>query len=312
MTSLGATVGVLQLLGEPTRVRLLALLAEQELTVAELTSITELAQSRVSTHLAKLREAGILRDKKAGASTLYALNAAAMPAEASKLWALVAAEIDDAVLQTDRERCAAVLLARRSAGRWPDSVAGQMERHYSPGRTWESTARGLVGLVELGDVLDAGAGDGAIAQLLAPRARSYTCLDRSRPMIDAARVRLRDVATVGFHLGDIQALPFAAARFDHVLLLNVLASVAKPAAALAEAARVLRPGGRVAVVTLASHRHLKVTRAFAHNHAGFQPAALARLLSSAGLKSEQCEITSRERRPPHFQVVTAFASKPAK
>ena len=310
MATLGDTVDVLQLFGEPTRVRLLALLAQQELSVAELTSITELAQSRVSTHLGKLREAGVLRDQKAGASTRYALNDGAMPAEARKVWQLIAAGLDDTVVRHDRERCAAVLRARRAA-RWPDAIAGQMERHYSPGRTWESMARGLTGLVRLGDVLDAGAGDGVLAQLLAPRAASYTCLDRSDAVIAAARVRLQGLGNVRYEIGDVQALPFPAATFDEVLLFNVLTSVESPARALAEAARVLRPNGRLAILALAAHKHLPVTRAFEHRHPGFAPAALSRMLSRAGLDVDECAITSRERRPPYFQVVSAFATKSA-
>ena len=149
MASLGSTSNLLTLLAEPSRVRLLALLAERELTVAELTRITELGQSRVSTHLGRLREAGLVRDRRVGGSTFYGLTNGEMPSEARKLWAVVAEELDDAQLETDRARCAAVLRARHGAARWPESVAGEMERHYSPGRTWEALAGGLIGLVVL-------------------------------------------------------------------------------------------------------------------------------------------------------------------
>src|SRR5262245_4294603 len=190
MADLDSTSNLLGLLAEPSRVRLLALLAENELTVNELTSVTELGQSRVSTHLGKLREAGLVRDHRVGGSTFYGLANGEMPGEARKLWTLVAEGLDDARIESDRQRCAALLRARRAAARWPESVAGEMERHYSPGRTWEALAGGLIGLLDLGDVLDAGAGDGAIAALLAPRARSITCVDVSEKLVDAARVRL--------------------------------------------------------------------------------------------------------------------------
>src|SRR5580692_8945448 len=185
LPTLSATVSTLQLFAEPTRVRLMALLAQAELTVAELVSITEIGQSSVSTHLAKLRDAGLLRDRRVGASTLYALNEGNMPADARQIWSLVRAEVEDAVLDGDRERCTDVLKARGRSQPWPDAAAGQMERHYSPGRTWESVARGLVGLMDLGDVLDVGSGDGTMAQLIAPRARSVTCVDRSEKMVEA-------------------------------------------------------------------------------------------------------------------------------
>jgi DNA-binding transcriptional ArsR family regulator len=311
MESLGATTNLLGLLAEPSRVRLLALLAAHELTVNELTSITELGQSRVSTHLGKLREAGLVRDKRVGGSTFYSLANGEMPGQARKLWDLVSGALDDEQVAADKQRCAAQLRARRAAARWPESVAGEMERHYSPGRTWESLAGGVIGLLRLGDVLDAGAGDGATAQLIAPRARSITCVDVSETLVDAARVRLAGHANARCRVADLHALPFDDASFDQVLLLNVLPFLKQPGAALGEAARVLRPGGTLALVTLAEHEHLDVTSAYGHVQAGFSPAAVRRLVGKAGLAVETCDVTSREKRAPYFQVVTAFATKPA-
>jgi ArsR family transcriptional regulator len=296
-------------------VRLLALLGDNELTVNELCSVTELGQSRVSTHLGKLRDAGLVRDRRAGGSTYYRMANGELPPPARKLWSVVAADLDDAQLATDRQRCTAVLRARAQArdanvdDSWPDRIAGEMERHYSPGRTWEALARGLIGLTDLGDVLDAGAGDGATAQLLAPRARSITCIDVSETLIDAARVRLAGHGNVRAEVADLHALPFAAASFDQVLLLNVLTHLRAPAGALAELARVLRPGGRLALVTLAAHDHLDVTASYGHVTAGFRPAEVRRLLEKAGLGVEQCAVTSREKRAPQFEVITAFATK---
>jgi len=312
MTSLDATLDLLHLFGDPTRVRLMALLARHPLTVAELTNVTELAQSRVSTHLGKLREAGVLRDQRNGTSTLYSLNDAAMPEKARRVWSLLEGELDDGLLASDRARCEALIRARQRHAPWADAVAGQMERHYSPGRTWEATARAFLGLTALGDVLDAGSGDGTIAQLLAPRARSVTCLDLSARVLSAARERLAGQAHVRFVLGDLHAIPAPDASFDHVLLFNVLAHATTPARVLAETARVLRPGGTVVVVTLASHDHPDVTAPFGHVHAGFAPAVLRRLCTRAGLTVEHCDVTSRERREPHFSVLTAFARKPGR
>jgi SAM-dependent methyltransferase len=306
MASLSSTLDAFQLLGEGTRVRLLSLLADRELTVAELTTITELGQSSVSTHLARLREAGLLRDRKVGPSTYYALNEGSMPAGARKIWELLRAEVDDAVLERDRQRRDGLLRARAREG-WPDTVAGMMDRYYSPGRTWESLARGLVGLLDLGDVLDGGAGDGAIAQLLAPRARGVTLVDRSERMIAAAVQRLERVPNVTARVADLHDLPFPAGSFDLVLLFNVLTEVERPEQVLAQAHRVLRPGGRVAITVLDAHDHADVAGAFRHLHSGFSPAALRKLLSRAGFAVEQCEITSQERRPPRFKVVTASA-----
>jgi ArsR family transcriptional regulator len=316
MSSLGATSDLLGLLAEPSRVRLLALLGDTELTVNELVAVTELGQSRVSTHLGKLRDAGLVRDRRAGGSTYYRMANGDLPAPARKLWSVVAADLDDTQLATDRRRCAAVLRARAAArsnvdGSWPDRIAGEMERHYSPGRTWEALARGLIGLCDLGDVLDAGAGDGATAQLLAPRARTITCVDVSETLVDAARVRLAGHANVRAEVADLHALPFPDASFDQVLLLNVLTHLRAPAQALGQVARVLRPGGRLALVTLAAHDHLDVTAAYGHVTAGFKPPEIRKLLEKAGLEVEQCTVTSREKRAPQFEVVTAFALRPA-
>jgi SAM-dependent methyltransferase len=309
VASLLSAVSLLQLFAEPTRVRLMALLEEHELTVAELVSITELGQSSVSTHLGKLRDAGLLRDRRAGASTLYALNDGTMPQGARQVWSLVKAEIKDAVLDGDRARCAEVLKARERAGPWPDAVAGQMERHYSPGRTWEAVARGLFGLVRLGDVLDVGAGDGAIAQLLAPRVKAITCLDRNEKMVQATRARLAGAKNASALQGDAHELPFAEGSFDHVLLFNVLTQATTPARVVAEAARVLREGGGLTVITLGQHDHPAVTASYGDLHAGFSPPRLRRMLLKAGLAIDACDVACREKRPPHFETVTAFARR---
>lgn len=309
MSTLAATAELFQLFGEPTRVRLAALLADNELTVAELVGITEIGQSRVSTHLGKLREAGVLRDRRVGANTFYSLNDGAMPDDARSVWTLVAKETKDPLLDSDRTRCKGMLEARAKAATWPDALAGQMERHYSPGRTWEATARAFVGLMQLGDVLDVGSGDGTIAQLLAGRARSVTCLDRSEKMIAAARDRLAAHAHVKYAVADAEELPFARDSFDEILLFNVLTHAASPSRVLTEAARVLRPKGSVVVVTLDAHDSEEITRPYHHLHSGFSPAALKKLLAKAGLSTHRCEVTSREQKPPHFHIVTAFAAK---
>jgi DNA-binding transcriptional ArsR family regulator len=312
MATLAHTTELLGLLAEPTRVRLLALLAEHELAVAEVVTVTGLAQSRVSQHLAKLKEAGLLRDRRAGTSTFYALANGSMPKEARALWALVAGQVEDGVLSADAERARALVRARAEKRRWPESLAGELDRHYSPGRTWESLALSLVGLLELGDVLDVGCGDGAIAQLIAPHARSVTCVDASPRMVEAARRRLAHAKGATVVQGDACALPaLGGRRFSHALMLQVLASVSEPARAVAEVAGRLAPGGLLALTTLAPHDALDLAAGYGHLHPGFAPRAVRAMLERAGLDVVSCDVTSRERRPPHFRVVTAFARKPS-
>lgn len=300
----------MHLFGDATRVRLMHLLAREELSVAELTSITELPQSRVSTHLGKLREAGVVRDRRVRTSTFYTL-ADPVPEDAARVWALVRNNTDDAVLQSDRRRLDAFLAARDADAPWADAVAGRMERHYSPGRTWEATARGLLGFIHFGRVLDVGSGDGAIAELLAPHAGHYTALDRSERVIEAARRRLETHSNVQFVHGDMHELPFSGPEFDQVLLFNSLPYSHNPARALEESVRVLVPGGLLAIITLNEHPHSSVVAPYNHRNNGFAPETLRSLLAKLPVHIRSCDVTSREARPPYFEVVTAFCQRHA-
>ena len=311
LTGLAHTTELLRVLGDPTRLRLLSLLAREELTVAELVRVTDLGQSRVSTHLGKLREADVVRDRRVGTSSFYALNDAAFPEETRRLLSLVRDAAADPLVEQDASRLVDVIKARAGGPSWADSVAGSMERYYSPGRTWEATLRGLIGLLRLGDVLDVASGDGALAELIAARTRSLTCFDASETVIEAARRRLARQGNVRFIQGDMLALPFADAAFDQVMIMNCLTHARAPKKVLAEAARVLKPGGDLVGVTLKAHRHEEVAREFDHVRLGFTPAELESALLALGLEVTLCEVTSREKRPPHFEVITIHAQKRA-
>jgi len=298
---------LVRLFADPTRVRLLHLVEREELTVAELTRITRIGQSRVSTHLARLREAGLVRDRRAGASSFHALRERDMPAEARRLWEILRRDARDHVLADDRRRLEELL--RQRGGTWADSVAGHMERHYSPGRTWEAALRGVLGLARLGRVLDIASGDCAIAELVAPRARSVTCIDTSATVLAAGRRRLARLANVSFRRADMHALPFRDGSFGEVLLLACLDYAHRPEAAVAEACRVLRRGGRLVAVTLRRHAHPEVGARYNHVQTGFEPGELRGMFGRAGLAVDLCEITSRERRAPHFEVITVHGGK---
>ena len=302
MLDLNDGADLLRVLGDPTRVRLLSLLADDELTVAELTRITRLPQSRVSTHLGRLREAGLVRDRRSGVSCFYALNESGMTPDSERLWGALSACTHDALLREDGTRAREVVGARGQS--WADSVAGQMERHYSPGRTWETALRGLLGLVELGDLLDVASGDGAIAELLAPRAKSVTCVDLSPRVVAAGRRRLAHLPSVSFREGDMHDLPLSAQSFDQVLLMHALSYAERPARVLEEAARVLRPGGALVGVTLAPHAHEAARRQYSHVQMGFDPEELRATAEAAGFEVTLCAVTSREKRAPHFEVIT--------
>ena len=306
---LAATSALLRLLSDPTRVRLLALLEREELTVAELSAVLRLAQPRVSTHLAKLKEADLVRDRRAGVSSYYRYNGELDAREGALLRALKD-NVDDAMLRDDERRLPGVLAKRARAEGWADSVAGDMERHYSPGRTWETLARGMPQLVETGDLLDIASGDGVLAELLAPRARSIVCVDASPRVVDAARLRLKGFANVDVRAGDMHALDLPDGHFDLVLLMHALTYTDRPSAVVTEAARVLRKGGRLLAATLGRHAHRTAVEPFEHRNLGFGVDELGGFARAAGLEVIACERLTRERRPPHFEVMSLLARKP--
>jgi SAM-dependent methyltransferase len=300
----------LKVFADATRVRLLALLAREELTVAELSAITQLAQPRVSTHLAKLKEAGLVRDRRAGVSAYYRFDEDNLDTVQRELWRSLRDGSDDPLLRQDAERVAGVLANRAADQNWADSVAGDMERHYSPGRTWEALARTALPLLETGDVLDIASGDGVLAELLSPHAKRYICIDTSARVVAAAGERLRRFPNVEVREGDMHALPFKDASFDLVVLMHALTYSTKPAQAVAEAARVLRRGGRLLLSSLARHEHRAVVEAYGHVNLGFSEKELRKFAEKAGLEIANAETVTRERRPPHFEVLSLTAVKP--
>ena len=299
----------LKVFADATRVRLLALLEGEELTVAELSAITQLAQPRVSTHLARLKEAGIVRDRRSGVSAYYRFDEEALDHAQRALWQTLRAGSDDPLLRQDAERVPAVLAMRASDQNWADSVAGDMERHYSPGRTWEALARTALPLLAPGDVLDIASGDGVLAELLSPHAQRYVCLDASQRVVAAASERLRRFPNVEVREGDMHQLPFDDGSFDLVVLMHALTYASHPSRAVAEGARVLRKGGRLLLSSLARHEHKAVVETYGHVNLGFPAKELRRFAEKAGLEVTSLETVTRERRPPHFEVISLIAAK---
>jgi ArsR family transcriptional regulator len=297
-----------RLLADTTRLRLLLLLEQEELSVAELAGITQLAQPRVSTHLAKLKESGLVIDRREGVFVYYRICTPIADSSLDSLWQLLRTHTNDPLVQQDLDRIPEVLQKR--GGTWADSVAGDMERHYSPGRTWEATARGLVHLLDPGDVLDVASGDGVLAELLAPRARSITCLDISERVVEAGRRRLEAFDHVKFEKGDMHSLPVDDACYDTVLLMHALTYTRQPATVINEASRVLRPGGKLLAVTLLKHQHKKAVEPYNHINLGFTISQLETLCAKAGLQVQSCSVSAIEKRTPNFSVLSLSASKP--
>jgi ArsR family transcriptional regulator len=261
----------------------------------------------VSTHLGRLREAGFVRDRRQGAQSFYALASDSLPAPARAVLD-EASQSADPTLEGDRQRL--VRLEADKRGGLPDSVADDLERYYSPGRTWRSLAVGIAPLLRLGDVLDVGSGEGAAASCIAPYCRSLTCIDTNPRLVQLAEERLARHAHARAQIADVHELPFEAASFDAVLMFHTLTYAERPARALEECARVLRTGGRMALLCLDRHRQQEVTARYGERHPGFAPRSLRSLLGRAGLDVVSCDIASREAKKPHLQVVLAIADKP--
>jgi len=299
-------VETLNLLGDENRIRLCALLRERELCVTDLVRVTGISQSRVSTHLGRLRDAGFVRDRRQGQQSFYALSLESLP-ETARAVLDEAARSTDPTLEGDQARLAELEAERRGA---VSEFADDIERYYSPGRTWQSLSVGLAALLDLGDVLDVGSGDGSAASSLAPYCRSLTCVDSSPKMIEAARDRLQRYEHVKARVADVHDLPFVEGSFDAVLMFHTLTYAEKPAKALAECARVLRPLGRLVLLCLDEHRQHEVTAPYGERHPGFSPSAVRELLARTGLTVRTSEVACRESRKPHLQVVLAIAEKP--
>ena len=303
MLDLAATSALLRLLSDPTRVRLLALLEREELTVAELSAVLRLAQPRVSTHLAKLKEAGLVRDRRAGVSSYYRYNNEIDPRENALLLALKES-VDDALLRDDEARLPAVLAKRARAEGWADTVAGDMERHYSPGRTWEALARGMLQLRR-----DRRRARHRVGRRRARRtARAARALDRLRRCERARgrrRARTPEAASRTSKCAPATCTrsTFRRSSFDLVLLMHALTYSEKPAQAVAEAARVLRKGGRLLAMHARQARAPHRGRAVRPPQPRLQAAKeLREFARAAKLEVVACERLTRERRPPHFEV----------
>lgn len=301
-----ACAAALRLLADETRLRLLHLLEREPLTVAELTTVLGLGQSSVSGHLAKLKQAGLIHDVAEGSAHRYRLREDAPEALRAAWRAARALAAEDAVVRADAEALARL---RAGADDWVTRVAGSLHRAYAPGRTWEGIAHAVAAAARLGRCLDIGAGDGALAGLLAPACRLLVCLDPSPAMVAAGRARCAEGGwpSVRWVRGVGESLPFPDGGFDTVLLLQSLQYVAEPRRVLREAGRVLAPGGRAVVLTLAAHAHDEAAR-YGHRHRGFRERELAAWVRP-WCRRPQCIALPPEPRPPRFQSLLLIAEK---
>lgn len=296
----------LRLLADETRLRILHLLASEPLTVAELQEVLDLGQSSISGHLAKLKQAGLIHDLAEGSARRYRLRED-LDGVLRAAWKTVRdLSQEEPQFATDSERLTALRSTRGSS--WVERMAGTLHREYAPGRTWDSLCHGLLHFADFGRCVDIGAGDGAMVELLAPRTRTLICVDPSPAMVAAGRERVQTLKldSVTFVQATGEDLPLKDASADSVLFLQSLQYVADPAQVLAEAVRILTPGGRLLVLTLNRHDFAEAD-AFGHRHRGFATADLKRW--TRGLDSHQIYTLPPETRAPRFQTLILAARK---
>ena len=288
LRSLDALLSGLRAAGESTRLRLLALCAEGELTVSELTQILGQSQPRVSRHLKLLCESGLLERHQERTWVFYRL---VQPEAGGRLAQSLIALLPraDSTLALDRERLEAVKRARaeRAARYFRDNAArwDEIRALYVPESEVEAAVLAAFGDGPRGDLLDIGTGTGRILELLAPHFERGVGIDQSHEMLDLARVRIEQhgLRHCQVRHGDMYNLPFAGASFDAVTFHMVLHFADNPTAALAEAARVLRPGGRLVLVDFAPHDQEFLREEHAHRRLGFAESEVAAWCRTVGL-----------------------------
>jgi ubiquinone/menaquinone biosynthesis C-methylase UbiE len=291
--TMDALIAMLRAAGDPTRLRLLLLLRQAELTVSELIEIVGQSQPRVSRHLKLLCEAELLERFKEGSWVFYRASEQGKGADFGAAIAHIAAP-DSAVLASDRKRLAAVRETRAAeAAAYFKANAQQWERIralHAPEKDVEAAIVRHIAATPMNLLLDAGTGTGRMLELLSPYVKRAIGVDVSAEMLAIARDRLAraHVTHAQVRLGDVYRLPFAngsaLAGFDAVLFHQVLHYLDDPAAAVAEAARVMRAGGRLLIADFAPHELEFLRNDFAHRRLGFADREVQSWFQAAGLK----------------------------
>ncbi len=305
----------LRLLADPTRLRLLALLEQAELTVAEAQEILRMGQSRISTHLAQLKRAGLVRDRRAGKNIFYGpAPAEAGDAARSRLREIVRAVAAELPETPDDTAALAVVLRKREerSREYFNRVAGRFARTDTPGRSWPAFSHLALALLPPLVIADLGAGEGTVSQLLARRASKVIAVDLSEKMVEfaAESARQNGFANLEFRLGDMQNPPLEPESVDVAVFSQALHHAANPGGALAAAHRILRPGGRIVVLDLLAHQFEQARELWADLWLGFSEVELLQMLEAAGFTQTHVTVVAREEVGGHsFQTVLAGGAK---
>ena len=297
----------LRLAADPNRLRLLLLLEREELSVAELQEILGKGQSQVSTSLALLKSAGLVDDRRTGKNAFYRLKA---PAQLMELLREAAPEVPE--IEQDRQALRHVLRKRQdSMRRYFDELAGKFGRQYVPGRSWKGIAEALLKLMPPMVIADLGAGEGTISQLMAQRAKRVIAIDNSEKMVEfgSELARKHNIGNLEYRFGDLEDVPIRGGTVDLAFLSQALHHASHPERAIAEARRILKPGGRIAVLDLNRHHFEEAREMYADLWLGFTELEIERYLKNAGFKNVETAVVHRETEAPYFETMLAVGEK---
>jgi ubiquinone/menaquinone biosynthesis C-methylase UbiE len=303
----------LRLLADPSRLRILLLVEREELSVAELQEILGMGQSRISTHLAQLKNAGLVEDRRNGKSILYRLKHGVQSNGFSQMLGVLrqaAAEIPEA--EQDSEALRLALRRRQDKMRsYFDELAGKFGRNYMPGRSWQGLAETLLTLMPPMVIADLGAGEGTFSQLLARRSKKVIAIDNSEKMVEYGRelARKHGVKNLEYRKGDIEEVPIRDATVDLAFFSQALHHAQHPERAVREAWRILKPGGRIVVLDLLRHSYEEARELYADLWLGFTEVEVTRFLRQAGFKNIETSVVHSEEDAPHFETLLAVGDK---
>ena len=279
--------------------------------MAELQEILGMAQSRISSHLALLRQAGLVSDRRDGKKAFYSIHPHLAEAQTHLLraaWDAVASE-----LGSDRDNLERILAKRRAhQEQYFNLIAGKLGRNYCPGRSWQAIGHLALRLAPPIIVADLGAGEGLISQLLARRAQQVWCIDNSPRMVEVGTdlAERNGLHNLTYRLGDIEKVPLPDESVDLAILSQALHHAHHPQSAVNEAFRILRRGGQLLVLDLKEHSFERARELYADVWLGFGESALHRFLRQAGFEQVEVSIVAREEQEPHFETILACGIRP--
>ena len=299
----------IRVLADPLRLRILLLLEKEELSVAEIQEILATKQSRISTHLSQLKQAELVEDRRSGKNVIYRLARTLQP----ELRALLEVSQEEIPEAEDDARGLALAIRKRTdrMRNYFDELAGRFGKQYVPGRSWRGLAEALLLLMPPLDIADLGAGEGAFSQLLARRAKRVVAVDNSPRMVEVAQeLAIRNgLANVEFRVGDLENPPIPEASVDLAFFSQSLHHALHPQRAVDAAWRILRPGGRIAILELKRHSFEEARELYADLWLGFAEAELETFLLKSGFHDVQVTTVHREEEHPHFETVLALGEK---